>query len=184
MPRMTDEERAAFLEEPGHLVRIGTIDADGYPSVVPTWFIHRDGLILFTPRGPAAFLANIRREPRVGLSVDEDPLPYRKVTVRGTARIVHEPGDDDIWRDLYRSIAKRYIPAEAADAYVGDTIDQPRALVAVPLEDAGTTVTSWRMPIGDEDGTGIWHRRYYLDGTHMAELADSGTGRAAYVPDV
>jgi PPOX class probable F420-dependent enzyme len=184
MPRMTDEERTAFLEEPGHLVRIGTIDADGYPSVVPTWFIHRDGLILFTPRGPAAFLANIRRDPRVGLSIDEDPLPYRKVTVRGTARIVHEPGDDDAWRDLYRAIAKRYVPADAADAYVDDTIDQPRALVAVALADADTTVTTWRMPIGDEDGTGIWHRRYYLDGTHMAELADSGKGRAAYVPDV
>ena len=99
MPRMTEDEIAAFLDEPGHLVRIGTIDSDGYPSVVPTWFIHRDGLILFTPRGPAAFLANLRRDPRIGLSVDEDPLPYRKVTVRGSARIVHEPGDDDIWRE-------------------------------------------------------------------------------------
>ena len=118
MPRMTEDEIVAFLDEPGHLVRIGTIDPDGYPSVVPTWFIHREGLILFTPRGPAAFLANLRRDPRIGLSVDEDPLPYRKVTVRGSARIVHEPGDDDIWRDLYRSIAKRYIPADAADAYV------------------------------------------------------------------
>ena len=117
------------------------------------------------------------------MSIDEDPLPYRKVTVRGSARIVHEPGEDDVWRDLYRSIAKRYIPADAADAYVDDTIDQPRALVAVPLADAGTKVTTWRMPVADEDGTGIWHRRYYLDGTHMAELADSGKGRAAYVPE-
>jgi nitroimidazol reductase NimA-like FMN-containing flavoprotein (pyridoxamine 5'-phosphate oxidase superfamily) len=183
MPRLTDDEADAFLDEPGHLVRIGTTDPDGYPSVVPTWFIHRDGEILFTPRGPAAFLANIRRDPRIGLSIDEDPLPYRKVTVRGRARIVHEPGDDDIWRDLYRSIAKRYIPADAAEAYVTDTLDQPRALVAVALTGPDTKVTSWRMPVADEDGTGIWHRRYYLDGTHMAELADSGTGRAAYVPE-
>ena len=48
---------------------------------------------------------------------------------------------------------------------------------------AGSRTTTWRMPVGDEDGTGIWARRYYLDGTHMAELADSGTGRDAYVPD-
>ena len=39
--------------------------------------------LLFTPRGPSVFLANIRRDPRVGLSIDEDPLPYRKLTVRG-----------------------------------------------------------------------------------------------------
>jgi nitroimidazol reductase NimA-like FMN-containing flavoprotein (pyridoxamine 5'-phosphate oxidase superfamily) len=180
---MSRDEVVAFLDEPSHLLRIGTVDADGYPCVVPTWFIHHDGEILFTPRGPAAFLANIRRDPRIGLSIDEDPLPYRKVTVRGTARIVHEPGEDDVWRDLYRSTAKRYIPAEAADAYVDDTIDQPRALVAVSLTDPGTTVTTWRMPVADEDGTGIWHRRYYLDGTHMAELTDSGTGRPGYVPD-
>ena len=183
MPRMSPAEVDAFLDEPGHLVRIGTVDPDGFPSVVPTWFIRHEGAVVFTPRAPAAFLANLRRDPRVGLSIDEDALPYRKVTIRGVTRILHEPGQDDVWRDLYRRIAKRYVPAEAADAYVNDTIDQPRALVAVGLSDPETRTTTWRMPIGDEDGTGIWHRRYYLDGTHMANLADSGTGRAAYVPD-
>ena len=181
MPQMTTAEMDAFLEEPGHLLRVGTVDDDGFPRVVPIWYIRGDDEILFTPRGPSVFLANIRRDPRVGLSIDEDPLPYRKVTVRGTARIVHDVGNDDEWRDLYRAIAKRYVPAEAADAYVDDTIDQPRALIAVPLGDESRT-TTWRMPFGEEDGTGIWHRRYYLDGTHMAELAD-GTGRDAYVPD-
>ncbi|MEZ5256472.1 MAG: hypothetical protein R2705_06160 [Ilumatobacteraceae bacterium] len=33
-------------------------------------------------------------------------------------------------------------------------------------------VLSWRMPVEDEDPTGIWARRYYLDGTIMANLAD------------
>ncbi len=183
MPKLSTTELDEFLDEPGHLLRIGTIDAQGFPSVVPIWFVHRDGEILFTPRGLSVFLANLRRDPRVGLSIDEDPLPYRKVTVRGTARIVHEPGNDDEWRDLYREIAKRYVPTEAADAYVNDTIDQPRALVGVALSGVGTTLTTWRMPVEGEDGTGIWHRRYYLNGTHMADLADSGTGRDAYVPN-
>ena len=170
MPKMSDDEVRTFLDEPGHLVRIGTVDADGMPRVVPTWFVLVDGEVLFTPRGPAAFLANIRRDARIGLSIDEDPLPYRKVTVQGRARIVHEPGRDEAWRDLYRTIAKRYVPAERADAYVDGTIDQPRALIAVPL--AGSVVTTWRMPLDDEDQTGIWHRRYFLDGTMMAALAD------------
>jgi nitroimidazol reductase NimA-like FMN-containing flavoprotein (pyridoxamine 5'-phosphate oxidase superfamily) len=181
MPKMGDAEIETFLEEDGHLVRIGTVDEDGYPRVVPTWFIHRDGEILFTPRSPAVFLANIRRDSRIGLSIDEDPLPYRKVTVRADARIVHEPGEDDVWRDLYRAIAYRYVPEEAADAYVQDTIDQPRALVAVPL--AGARVQTWRMPVEGEDGTGIWHRRYYGDGTYMAGLVDTGTERPAYESD-
>jgi PPOX class probable F420-dependent enzyme len=171
MPKLTKEELDQFLDEPGHLLRIGTIDADGYPSVLPIWFIRQGDDILFTPRGPSAFLQDIRRDPRVGLSIDEDPLPYRKVTIRGTARIVHEPGNDDEWRDLYRRTAKRYVDEDAADAYVDGTIDQPRALVAVSLTDS--RVTTWRMPVGDEDGTGIWHRRYYLDGTEMAKQADA-----------
>ena len=86
MPQLTPDEVDAFLDEPGHLLRVGTVDDDGFPRVVPIWFIRRDEEILFTPRGPSVFLANIRRDPRVGLSIDEDPLPYRKVTVRGTAR--------------------------------------------------------------------------------------------------
>src|SRR5215208_3016313 len=87
-------------------------------------------------------------------------LPYRKVTIRGTARIVHEPGNDDQWRDLYRQTAKRYVDAEAADAYVDGTIDQPRALIAVSMTAPESRVTTWRMPVGDEAGTGIWARRY------------------------
>jgi PPOX class probable F420-dependent enzyme len=170
VPVMTAAEVAEFLDEPGHLLRLATVDADGMPRVVPIWFIHRDGDIFFSPRGPATFLANLRRDPRVGLSIDEDPLPYRKVTVQGSARLVNDVGEDDVWRDLYREIAYRYVDKDAADAYVDATIDQPRALLAVPLN--GSVVTTWRMPVETEAQTGIWHRRYYLDGTAMARLAD------------
>ena len=31
----------------------------------------------------------------------------------------------------------------------------------------------WRMPVENEHPTGIWARRYYVDGTHMANLADA-----------
>jgi PPOX class probable F420-dependent enzyme len=173
MPKMGAAEVTAFLDEPGHLVRIATVDADGWPRVVPTWFVRQRDDIVFTPRSPAVFLANLRRDPRVGLSIDEEPLPYRKVTVQGTARVLHEPGDDDAWRDLYRVIATRYVPQEQAEAYIQNTIDQPRALIGVPMTDA--RVTTWRMPVDEEAPTGIWARRYYLDGTIMADLADTFT---------
>lgn len=158
MPHMTSAEVDQFLVEPGHLLRLGSIDADGHPRVVPIWFVRRDDHLLFTPRGASVFLANIRRDPRVGVSIDEDALPYRKVTVRGAARILHDLGADDAWRDLYREIARRYVPAEAADAYVDGTSDQPRALLSIAMD----AVTTWRMPAADEDPAGIWHHRYYV----------------------
>jgi nitroimidazol reductase NimA-like FMN-containing flavoprotein (pyridoxamine 5'-phosphate oxidase superfamily) len=104
MPRLTDSEVVGFLDEPGHLVRIATVDDDGMPRSVPTWFIHRDGEILFTPRDASLFLANLRRDPRVGLSIDEEPLPYRKITVQGRVRMVHDVGADDEWRERLGSI--------------------------------------------------------------------------------
>ncbi len=170
MPKLDDDALTAFLEEPGHLLRIGTVDADGMPRVTPTWFLHRDGEILFTPRSASVFLANIRRDPRVGLVIDETALPYRKVNIAGPARIIHDLGADDVWRPVYRAIAERYIAPEAAESYIQGTIDQPRALIGVEL--AAARLTTWRMPVGDEDGTGIWARRYYGDGTHLANRAD------------
>jgi len=168
---MTADEVRSFLDEPGHLVRIGTVDDDGSPRVVPTWFIRQGEDIVFTPRAPAVFLANLRRDQRVGLSIDEDSLPYRKVSVQGTARTLYEPGADDEWRDLYRAIACRYVPTDVAEAYLQSTVDQPRALIAVAL--AAARVTTWRMPVEGEHPTGIWARRYYADGTHMANQADA-----------
>jgi len=172
MPKMTGAEVQAFLEEPGHLLRVATVDDDGMPRNVPIWFIHHASMIVFTPRVHSVFLGNLQRDPRVGLTIDEEPLPYRKITVQGRAQLLHGPGEDDAWRDLYREIAYRYVERERADAYVDGTIDQPRALLGVPLAGPGTKVTTWRMPVADEDPTGIWHRRYYLDGTAMAKLAD------------
>lgn len=173
MPVLTTAEMEEFLSAPGQLVRIGTVDDDGTPRVVPTWFVFQDDAVLFTPRATSRFLVNLRRDPRVGLSIDEERLPYRKVTIQGTAETSYDIGQDDAWRELYRTIARRYIPEEMADAYVDNTIDQPRALLAVRL--AASRVSTWRMPVGGEPGTGIWARRYYLPGTMMAERADQGS---------
>ena len=82
MPGLSDDEVAAFLDEPGHLARIATTDADGMPRVLPLWFVHIDGRILFTPRSPAVIWHNLQRDPRLGISIDEDATPHRKVTVR------------------------------------------------------------------------------------------------------
>ena len=169
MPALSARERDAFLAEPGVLMRVATIAADGAPSVTPIWFIHEDGRIWFTPRAQSAWLADLRRDPRLALSIDEQSLPYRKVLVRGRAELVHDLGDDDVWRERYRRIARRYVPEAEAEGYVQGTIDQPRALFAVEL--AKATVTSWRMPLTGEPPEGIWHARYYAPGSMLEKAA-------------
>lgn len=167
MPKMSADERETFLTERGHLCRLATLQPDGSPHVTPMWYLYEDGQILVTPRAESTWLAHIRRDPRVALTIDEDPLPYRKITVEGLATILHETGEDDIWRDTYRRIAGRYGTPESTEAYIQRTIDQPRALIAIPLE--GSKVRTWRMPVAGEPGEGMWHRRYYVPGSKIAK---------------
>lgn len=166
MPPLSSAEREAFLQQPGVLCRIATVRPDGAPTVTPVWFIYEEGKIWATPRAKSAWLENIRRDPRVSLTIDEEAGPYRKVRVEGTATIVYDVGRDDEWRERYRRIARRYVPPEAADHYIAETIDQPRALLAIDL--ATSHVTTWRMPVQGEAYRGIWHRRYYAPGSKLA----------------
>lgn len=160
MPPLTAAETTGFLSEPGHLVRIATIGPDGAPLVVPTWFVHRDGRVLITPRVRSGFFADIERDPRVGLSIDEAAHPFRKVTVRGHAQVVFGRGDDDRWRDVYRAMALRYMAEADADAYLDLTHDIPRVLIGVGLGPE-SEVTTWRLPLEGEDPTTFWARRYW-----------------------
>jgi nitroimidazol reductase NimA-like FMN-containing flavoprotein (pyridoxamine 5'-phosphate oxidase superfamily) len=161
MPQLTQIERDEFLETPGVLLRIAVTREDGSPLVTPIWFVYRDSAIYFTPRERSEWFSCLRRDARAALCIDEDALPYRKVVIEACAELVHDVGEDDQWRDLYRDIARRYVPGEAAEAYVKNTIDEPRGLFRVRLEDA--KVRCWRMPVEGEAGEGIWHARYYQD---------------------
>jgi nitroimidazol reductase NimA-like FMN-containing flavoprotein (pyridoxamine 5'-phosphate oxidase superfamily) len=156
---MTTDEVAQFLDEPGHLVRIATVDGDGAPMVVPAWFIHRDAQLLVTPRERSAWRAHLRDEPRVCFLIDEEQSPYRKVVVRGSVDVVHDVGRDDEWRDIYRAITLRYVPEAWGDAYLQDTHDEPRALISLDMNKA--RVTTWRMPMTGENPLAVWAPRYY-----------------------
>lgn len=161
VPGLTDDELERFLDEPAHLLRLGTTGTDGLPRVVPIWFIFEDGAIWFTPRARSAWLADLRADPGVCATIDESAAPMRKLIARGSAELVHDLGDDDAWRELYRSIACRYVPERFADAYLADTIDEPRALFRLTLADAD--VATWRMPQTDrgEHPLDVWSKQYY-----------------------
>lgn len=169
MPKLTDDELAAFLDERHHLARIATVDDDGFPRVLPLWFIRDARRLLFTPRSPAVIWRNIVRDPKLGITIDESSQPYRKVTVQAVCEVVHPPGEDDRWRELYRSITRRYTDDWFADAYVDGTDDQPRALCAVDLDAPTTRLSTWRMPVAGEDRRGVWAKRYFLPGTKWAD---------------
>ena len=130
MPRMTASEQAEFLDAPGILMRIGTVRADGRPLVTPIWFLHEGGAIWFTPRENSEWLANLRRDPRVCLDIDEQALPYRKVIVDGRSRAGPRSGPG---RSLARSLPPHRAPlwagADGGGVHPGD--DRSAACPAV-----------------------------------------------------
>lgn len=166
MPKLTLAERDNFLAERGVVMRIAVTREDGSPLVTPIWFAHEDDAIYFTPRAKSEWFDCLRRDPRCALCIDEQPLPYRKVLAEGSAELLHDVGADEHWRDLYRRIAGRYVPPAEADAYIENTIDQPRALFRLKLSSA--KLSTWRMPVADEAGEGIWHQRYYVPGSKLS----------------
>jgi PPOX class probable F420-dependent enzyme len=177
MPKLSSQEVQEFLAERGHLARIATLKPDGAPSVVPVWFLCENGKIHITPRKHSEFGRNLRRDPRVAITIDEEGGVYRKVLVEGRVEFLYEDGQDALWRDLYRRISCRYVDDASADYYINETIDQPRSLIAVDL--AKAKVTTWRMPREGEPYTGIWAKRYYVDGSKMRKQAESGGGADA-----
>lgn len=165
MPKLSIEEQTEFLDMPEILMRIAVINSRGAPSVTPIWFLHEDGDILFTPRLKSAWYASIQTDPRVALCIDEDRLPYRKVLVEGEAVLVHPPGEDAQWRGQYLAMAAKYVGEEGARRYVENTINEPRALLKVSLDQA--KVSTWRMPVQGEPEMGIWATRYYQPETRF-----------------
>ncbi len=172
MPKLSRDEIEHLLSHSG-LLRIATISADGSPLVVPVGYLYRDGELLMTARQKVAWLDDIRRDPRVCITIDDGRYPLPKITVRGDAEIRHEPGEDDLWRDrrLPLDAPEPPVPDSVSDdgtqhwsypaAYHAMTRDEPRALVAVNL--ARSAVTSWRMPVVGEYLDGSWAERYYTD---------------------
>lgn len=92
MPGLTPDQCATFLDEPGHLLRLGTNGTDGLPRVVPIWFIHEEGALWFTPRAKSAWLDDLRADPSVCCTIDESEGSMRKVVARGRAELANDSG--------------------------------------------------------------------------------------------
>ena len=161
MPKLTDHELNTFLQERGHLVRIGTVDASGQPWVLPAWFLSRNDRLYVTLRGQTRFWDNLVLNPKASFLIDETQPPARKAVINGHVELVYDIGRDDEWRDLYRDIAERYSTPDRAGAYLTATKSVLRRLIAMPLSDA--SVTTWRLPVDGEDPSGIFAKRYWTN---------------------
>lgn len=60
-----------------------TVNADGAPQVTPVWVDYEDGHLLVDAAIGTLKERNVRRDPRVAITITEHDNPYRKVDIRG-----------------------------------------------------------------------------------------------------
>lgn len=116
---MTNRSEAAtrLLDQvPGLTGVVGTNGADGIPHLVPVWYRWDGGRVHVWTLGSRIWVENLRRDPRVGFSVQEEPFPRRAVAIKGRAEVV--TGDDpEIDAEILR-ITRRYVDESDMDAYI------------------------------------------------------------------
>jgi PPOX class probable F420-dependent enzyme len=89
VPREID----AFLAQPNPSV-IATLQRDGSPSTVATWYLWENGRVLVNMDEGRKRLEHIRRHPRVSLTVLGKDDWYHQVSLRG--RVVSLEADSDL----------------------------------------------------------------------------------------
>jgi hypothetical protein len=115
MPDLTmpPETRTAFLAD-ARVLRLATVDDDGWPVVIPLWFVHHPD-----PRGElwcwnlnrARRTARLAAGGRCGLTVDggESYAELHGLSARALPTMVP---DDDVPLDVRRTYARKYFGSD------------------------------------------------------------------------
>jgi len=127
--RMDEAETAEFLSG-NPFCRIGCIDEDGWPYVVPCWFEYSDGGFYIVPRERSVWARNIQRNPKVFLCIDDSTVHNKRVLVKGEAAVLEEPNVGGRWVEVARRMSLRYLGEHGPD-YLEPTMVEPRWLLFV-----------------------------------------------------
>lgn len=107
-------ECRAFLLQGTRTGKLATVRADGRPHVVPIWFELDGETLVFTTGETSVKAANMRRDARVCLCVDDETPPFAYVQIEGVAQMSAEPVGLLHWATR---IGGRYMGAVLAESY-------------------------------------------------------------------
>jgi PPOX class probable F420-dependent enzyme len=115
--------RDEFLRET-HNVVLATNRRDGAPQLSPVWFLWTGAHFVISVGVGTAKAANIRRDPRISLCID-DPAGTRYSVATGTADWLDDAATpDQVW-----ALLGKYMPAsEMASYWEGVQREEPQRL--------------------------------------------------------
>lgn len=125
------------FNEKSELMRLAYTDAQGYPRVVPVWYVIIDGAYCLGTYKNSAKHKAIRHEPRVGWVIDGGEVPkYKGISYYGRSE------------DITDAAAREAIYRALGDKYFGTT-DDPTFLEIYGKVDDEKTVY---LKLTPEDG--------------------------------
>ncbi|MCB0209686.1 MAG: PPOX class F420-dependent oxidoreductase [Anaerolineae bacterium] len=111
---MTKEEITEFLTEMPRTAKIATVREDGRPHVAPIWFELDGDTFVFTTWHESIKAANMTRDGRISLCIDDEVPPFAYVIIEGEVSISEDPDELRHWAT---QIAGRYMGPNLAEAY-------------------------------------------------------------------
>lgn len=113
-----------LLREGKNMATIATIMPDGSPQATVVW-IDTDGEnVIFNTAEGRVKTNNLRRDPRVAVSVLNADNPYEQITIRGRVTDITTEGADD----HINALAKKYL---GLDEYPNRTQGEQRIIVTI-----------------------------------------------------
>ena len=115
-----------LLQQPA-FANLATLMPDGSPQVTPVWFDYDGKHIVINSAKGRVKDRNMRRNPKVSLSIMDPKNPYRYLEIRGTVTEITEKGADA----HIDKQAKRYLNK---DKYPFRSPDEVRVLYKITPE--------------------------------------------------
>ncbi|WP_206785415.1 PPOX class F420-dependent oxidoreductase [Amycolatopsis sp. MtRt-6] len=111
---LTLPDAVRALVDGRNFATVATVDPDGGPQTSVVWVGLDDGDLVFSATEDRRKVRNLRRDPRLSVSITDAENPYRHTQLRGTVTISPDPG-----KELARALSHKYLgqdpPHESAD---------------------------------------------------------------------
>ncbi|HET7290258.1 MAG TPA: PPOX class F420-dependent oxidoreductase [Thermodesulfobacteriota bacterium] len=111
---MTEAKYREFLLRGTKTGKLATVRKDGRPHVVPVWFELDGDAVIFPTSDRSVKFMNMKHDPRVSITIDDQTPPYSYVMIEGTVSFSEDPGELLYWATR---IGGRYMGEDQAEAY-------------------------------------------------------------------
>lgn len=124
---MSQSEREQFLSEL-HVGVLGIERPDGPPLTVPVWYVYEPGGELWFLISPDSVKGRLlQKSMRFSLCAQSESLPYKYVSIEGTATI--SVADKELHS---RPMAHRYLGVKGGDSYVENDVGESIRVSTTP----------------------------------------------------